>query len=112
KLVTEEHGQEKQLTRLRISPRCQWIGSAVALTLGLLAGAAARPPAWIASEALLLNATLPLVPSLRDCGLAFGLASWAANDFGMENGQAVSPENSPVQPLATMAPAYFHELQD
>jgi GT2 family glycosyltransferase len=80
RMVVEEHGQERQLVRLRVSPRFGGIGLPVATVLGALAIAAGRAQAWMACDSLLIAAILPLLLSLRDCGLAVGLIHKVSRD--------------------------------
>lgn len=101
KMVVEEHGQERQLVRLRVSPRYGWIGFAFAAALGAPAFAAARAHAWVASETLLIAATLPLLLCLRDCSIAVGRARQVGKDCALQAGRSLTP----IKPVVLGAPA-------
>jgi GT2 family glycosyltransferase len=88
RMVVEEHGRERQLVRLRVSPRFQRIGLPCATALGALAIAAGRAHAWVACDSLLLGAILPLLVSLRDCGLAVGLIRKVSRTCAFQEGRS------------------------
>ncbi len=112
KMVAEEHGQGKQLVRLRISPRHRWIGFAFTVVLASLAIAAARASAWVASETLLTLAILPLLLSLRDCSMAVGLTRNVNKHHGFQDGRALSHEWPVGLRLTTPAPICFQNVRD
>ena len=70
-MATEEHGDGKQLHRLRVWPRCSRI--AIALTAGFaaLAGVATRGR-WGAAAALATMALVVAIRAFQECGSAIG----------------------------------------
>jgi GT2 family glycosyltransferase len=88
RMVVEEHGRERQLVRLRVSPRFRRICLPLATLLGALAIAAGRAHARVACDSLLLGAILPVLLSLRDCGLAVGLIRKVSRNFAFQEGQS------------------------
>jgi O-antigen biosynthesis protein len=112
KMVVEEHGQERQLVRLRVSPRYGWIAFAFTAALGTLAIAAGRAHAWIASETLLVAAILPLLLGLWDCGIAVGRARKVSRDWAFQDGPSLTPEKPAVLGAPTEAPPYLENVRD
>jgi GT2 family glycosyltransferase len=106
-MVVEEHGQNRQLARLRVSPRYGWISFAFAAALGALAIAAAHSHAWIAGETLLVAAILPLLLCLRDCGIAVGRARKVSKDCAFQEGRSLTLEKREVLGVPTAVPPYL-----
>jgi hypothetical protein len=65
--AVEEHGQGKQLLRIRIWPRWSALAPALVLVLAVLSVGAAREEAWLASAGLGLGAALVAWRVLREC---------------------------------------------
>jgi O-antigen biosynthesis protein len=112
KMVIEEHGQGKQLVRLRVSPCHRWIGFAFTLVLGSLAIVAGRASAWVASETLLTLAIFPLLLSLRDCGMAVGQACNVNKGHGFREGRLLPHERPVGLRVSATAPVYFQNVRD
>jgi hypothetical protein len=112
KIVAEEHGQGKQLVRLRVSPRHRWIGFAFTLVLTSLTIAAARASAWVASGTLLTLAILPLLLSLRDCSMAVGLTLKVTKSHDFKDSQALYHETPVGLRLTPTTPIYVQNVRD
>lgn len=108
KMVVEEHGQDRQLARLRVSPRYGWISFAFAATLGILAIAAAHAHAQIAGETLVVAAALPLLLCLRDCSIAVGRTRKVSSECNFQESRNLSPE----KPALTGVPPCFENVRD
>ena len=111
KMVVEEHGQERQLTRLRVWPHYGWIGFALAASLGALAGAAGHAHAGVARDFLLVAALLPLLLALRDCGIAVGLIRKVGKAQSFQEGRRL-PQKPVVLETHTAIPPYLENVRD
>jgi O-antigen biosynthesis protein len=111
KMVVEEHGQERQLVRLRVWPHYGWIGFALAAALGALASAAGHAQAGVACDSLLVAAILPLLLSLRDCGIAVGLIRKVGQAQTFQEGRGL-PKKPVVLDVPTAIPPYLENIRD
>jgi hypothetical protein len=112
KMAVEEHGRERQLVRLRIWPRFSLIGFALAAALGALAFAAEHAHAGIACYFLLVAAVLPLLLSLRDCGIAVGLIRKVGGDHAFQEGRSLPPKKAGLRDARPAIPPYLENVRD
>jgi len=110
RMVVEEHGQERQLVRLRVWPRYGWIGFALAAALGALAIGAERAHAGIAFDFLLVAAFLPVLLSLRDCGIAVGLISRVSREHAFQARRCLPPKKTCLPDTHTAVPPYLENV--
>jgi len=70
RMVTEEHGQGKQLVRWRVSPKCSEIGITVLCALSVISIGAAVDRAWAACAPVTMMALLVGLSLLQECDAA------------------------------------------
>jgi len=112
KMAVEEHGRERQLVRLRIWPRFSLIGFALAAALGALAFAADHAHAGIACYFLLVAAILPVLLSLRDCGIAVGLIRKVGGDHAFKKDRGLPPKKAGLLVARPAVPPYLENVRD
>jgi GT2 family glycosyltransferase len=112
KTMIEEHGHERQLVRLSLSPHFGWIGVLLSILLMLPALAALRAHAWIASDTLLFAAFLPLLSCARDCATAMGRARKVVMDCGFSQGRKLRSEKTAGPVVHAAMPAYFENARE
>jgi len=112
RMAVEEHGHERQLVRLRIWPRFSLIGFALAAALGALAIAAQHAHAGIACYFLLVAAILPLLLSLRDCGIAVGLIRKVGGNHAFQQGRSLPTKKAAPLAAHPAVPPYLENVRD
>ena len=71
-MTVEEHGQNRQMARVRAWPRCSKFGGAIALIFIAICDAAAMADAWAVWAVSGIIGLLLLVVIIREIGLAMG----------------------------------------
>ncbi|HEX6535683.1 MAG TPA: glycosyltransferase [Gemmatimonadaceae bacterium] len=86
-LVAEEHGQGRQLTRLRAWPRCSAPALALAFALAAFAAGTALDGRWHVSATLMVAVGLIALRVLHECASAMGAVVRALGAIGMVGGR-------------------------